>query len=196
MELEWLVLSFVCFVLSDLLNRIWEDRGSSWQELGCSGHLSSLHHQLVMHLSPQNVSKMSGQGLILIGAGMFRTPIFIAWSTFVKHLSPKSVIFPVKMTPIHKVWSWSLGGQGVILTGAGMFRTPVFIVLSRCHGQKSVCIGLGSVLPLEKFSGGGWHSENNISSWSRSIWFWIRIRVTLVKTGLVLTGWQKPVKTT
>ena len=50
-----------------------------------------------------------------------------------------------------------------------MFRTPVFIVLSRCHGQKSVCIGLGTGSPLEKFAGGGgWHSENNISSWSRS----------------------------
>ena len=133
-EVEWMVLSFVCFVLSDLLNRIWEDRGSSWQKLGFSGHLSSLHHQLVKHLSPQHV------------------------------------IFPVKMTPIHKVWSWSLGGQGVILTGAGMFRTPVFIVLSRCHGQKSVCIGLASGFPLEKFlgDGGWWNSENNISPWSRS----------------------------
>ena len=59
------------------------------------------------------------------------------------------------MTPIHKVWSWSLGGQGVIQTGAGMFRTPVFIVLSRCHGQKSVCIGIGSESAVEKFTGGG-----------------------------------------
>ena len=42
-------------------------------------------------------------------------------------LSPQSVILPVKMTPIHKVWSWSLGGQGVILTGAGMFKTLIFI---------------------------------------------------------------------
>ena len=33
----------------------------------------------------------------------------------VKHLSPQNVIFPVKMTPIHKVVSWSLGGQGFIL---------------------------------------------------------------------------------
>ena len=141
-EVEWMVLSFVCFVLSDLLNRIWEDRGSFWQ------NLSSLHHQLVKHLSPQNVIfpvkmtpihkvwswSLGGQGVILTGAGMFRTPIFIAWSTFVKHLSPQNVIFPVKMTPIHKVWSWSLGRQGVILTGAGMIRTPIFIVLSRCQG--------------------------------------------------------------
>ena len=37
-----------------------------------------------------------------------------------------------------------------------MFRTPVFIVLSRCNGQKSVCIGLGSGSHLEKFPGGGW----------------------------------------
>ena len=71
-----MVLSFVCFVLSDLLNRIWEDRGSSRQKLGCSEHLSSLHHQLVKHLSPQNV------------------------------------IFPIRISPIHKVWRWSLGGQG------------------------------------------------------------------------------------
>ena len=143
-KLQWLVLSFVCFVLSYLLNRIWEDRGSSLLKLGCSGHLSSLHHQLVKHLSPQNVIfpvKMSlihkvwswilgGQGVILTGAWMFRIPIFIAWSTFVKHLSPQNVIFPLKMTPIHKVWSWSLWGQGVILTGAGMFRTPIFIAWS------------------------------------------------------------------
>ena len=36
-----------------------------------------------------------------------------------------------------------------------MFRTPIFIVLSRCHGQKSVCIGLGSPSSPEKFVGGG-----------------------------------------
>ena len=52
MELEWLVLFFICFVLFYLLNRI---------------------------------------------------------------------IFPNKMTPIHKVWSWSLGEQGVILIGAGIY---------------------------------------------------------------------------
>lgn len=31
----------------------------------------------------------------------------------------------IKITHIHKVWSWSVG---VILTGFRMFRTPVFIV--------------------------------------------------------------------
>ena len=72
---------------------------------------------------------LEGKGVILTGAGMFRTPIFIA--TFVKPLSPQNVMFPVKKTPIHKIWSWSLVGQGVILTGAGMFR--ISIVLSRCH---------------------------------------------------------------
>ena len=121
----------------------------------------------VKHLSPQNVIypvkmtpihkvwiwSLGGQGVILTGAGMFRTPIFISWSTFVKHLSPQNDIFPVKMTPSLKVCSWSLGGQGVILTEAGMFRTPVFIVLSRCHGQKSVCIGLGAGSASEKFPG-------------------------------------------
>ena len=151
MELEWLVLSFVCFVLSDFLNWIREYRGSSWQELECSGHLSSLHHQLVKHLSPQNVIfpvkmtpihkvwswSLGGQGVILTGAGMFRTsvfmgglelgvwedlgviltgvlmfriPVIIVWTTFVKHLSPQNVIFPIKMTPVNKVWSWSLRG--------------------------------------------------------------------------------------
>ena len=65
--------------------------------------------------------------MILTGAGIFRTHIFIASSTFVKLLSPQNVIFPVKMTPINKIWKWTLGGQGVILTGAGMFRTPIFI---------------------------------------------------------------------
>ena len=140
-EVELMVLSFVCFVLSDLLNRIWEDRGSSWQKLGCSGHLSSLHHQLVKHLSPQNV------------------------------------IFPVKMTPIHKVWSWSLVGQKVILTGAGMFRSPVSIVFSRNHNWKPICIGFGSQLSPEKFLVGG-GGENSISpspdhlilNWNR---FWM-----------------------
>ena len=90
---------------------------------------------------------------------MISTPIFIASSTFVKHLSHQYVSFPVKITPIHKDWSWSLGGQGVILTGAGMFRTPVFIVLSRSHSQKSVCISLGLGSHLEKFVGGGWVAQ-------------------------------------
>ena len=36
-----------------------------------------------------------------------------------------------------------------------MFRTPVSIVLLRCHGWKSVCIGFGASLALEKFPGGG-----------------------------------------
>ena len=40
------------------------------------------------------------------------------------------------MTPIHKVWSWSLRGQGVILKGAGIGFEPPFAV--------------------EKFSGGEW----------------------------------------
>ena len=40
----------------------------------------------------------------------------------------QNVIFSVKMTPIYKVWIWSLRGQEVILTEARMFRTPVFIV--------------------------------------------------------------------
>ena len=38
------------------------------------------------------------------------------------------VIFPIKMTPYNKVWSWSLGGQGVILTGVWLLRTPFTIV--------------------------------------------------------------------
>ena len=97
MELEWLVLLFVCFVFSYLLNRIWEDRGSSLLELGCSGHLSSFYHELVKHISPQNV------------------------------------IFPVKMTPLHKVSSCSLREQGVILPGAWMSRTPVFIASWTCE---------------------------------------------------------------
>ena len=38
-------------------------------------------------------------------------------STFAKHLSLQIVISPVKMPPVHKVWSWSLwavdgGDQG------------------------------------------------------------------------------------
>ena len=49
---------------------------------------------------------------------MFRTPVFIASST---SYAKSNVIFPVKVTPIHKVWSWGLRGQGVTLTGAGMF---------------------------------------------------------------------------
>ena len=36
-----------------------------------------------------------------------------------------------------------------------MFKTPAFIVLSRCLGQKSVCISLGSAFPIEKLLGGG-----------------------------------------
>ena len=50
-----------------------------------------------------------------------------------------NVIFPDKMTPIKKVWSWSLGGQ-VILTEICIFRTHISIVLTtfslgspKCH---------------------------------------------------------------
>ena len=76
---------------------------------------------------------------------MFRTPVFITISTFVQHLSPQNVIFPVKMTPIHKVWSCSLGGQR---SGAGMFRTPVSIAIR---------IGFGSPSALEiSLCGDGW----------------------------------------
>ena len=39
---------------------------------------------------------------------------------WVKHLALRNVIFTVKMAPVHKVWSWSLGGEGVILTRVGM----------------------------------------------------------------------------
>ena len=37
--------------------------------------------------------------------------------------STVNVIFPIKLTPINQVWSWSLGGQGqgVILTETCMF---------------------------------------------------------------------------
>ena len=48
---------------------------------------------------------------------MFRTPVSIALTAFAKHLALLNVIFPAKITTVHKVWSWSLGGQGVILTG-------------------------------------------------------------------------------
>ena len=63
---------------------------------------------------------------------MFRTPVFIAKYTFVESLSPQNVNFAVKITPIHKVWSCSLGGQGVFLTGAGMFGMSVFFASSTC----------------------------------------------------------------
>ena len=67
-------------------------------------------------------------------------------NTFAKHLALQSVISPVKMAPVHEVWSWSLGGQGVILIQ---------------HGFEVI---LGA---LEKFVSGWWRSENNLSSWFR-----------------------------
>ncbi len=60
---------------------------------------------------------LGGQGGILIEVGMFRIPVLIVGTTFVKRLSPQNISFPVKMTPVHKVWSWSLGGHGIIQTG-------------------------------------------------------------------------------
>ena len=54
---------------------------------------------------------------------MFRIFVFIVWTTFVKHMSLKNVIFPVKMPPVHGVLSWSLRRPGVILTRFWMFRT-------------------------------------------------------------------------
>ena len=36
--------------------------------------------------------------------------------SFANHLCLWNAIFPVKMPPVHEVWSWSLWGQGVILT--------------------------------------------------------------------------------
>ena len=36
------------------------------------------------------------------------------------------------MTPINKVWSWSLGGQGIILTGVLMFRKQSFVTNKLC----------------------------------------------------------------
>jgi len=38
--------------------------------------------------------------------------INIVGKTFAKHLCLWNAIFPVKMPPVHKVWSWSLWGQG------------------------------------------------------------------------------------
>ena len=46
-----------------------------------------------------------------------------------KHLTLQIVIFPIKMTPVHEVWSWTLRGQGVILTEVGMFMTIIFIII-------------------------------------------------------------------
>ena len=38
--------------------------------------------------------------------------INIVGKTFAKHLCLWNAIFPVKMPPVHEVWSWSLWGQG------------------------------------------------------------------------------------
>ncbi len=94
------------------------------------------------------------QGVVLTGAEMFKTPVSIAWSTFVKHLYPQNVIFPVKITPIHKVWSWSLRGQGVILKELGYpctqcpFKATLKIGM-RNH-IKSQHFNLGVKYPCEK----------------------------------------------
>ena len=50
--------------------------------------------------------------------------ISIVGTTFAKYLSLQNVIFPVKMSPIHKVWSWSSWIQGFTLIGVLTFRTP------------------------------------------------------------------------
>ena len=47
------------------------------------------------------------------------------------------------MTPIHKVWSWSLGGQGVNLTGARMFMTPVSIAYQDVMARRQSALVLG-----------------------------------------------------
>ena len=70
------------------------------------------------------------KGVILIGVWMLRTPVSVSivWTTFTKHLALLNGMFPIKMAPVHEVWSWSLGEQRVILTEVLMFRKPVFVV--------------------------------------------------------------------
>ena len=81
-------------------------------------------------LIPDRIRMCKFKGVILTGVWMLRTPVYIAivCTTFAKHLALLNVIFPIKMTPVHEVWSWSLGGQGIILTVNWIFRTPASIL--------------------------------------------------------------------
>ena len=58
-------------------------------------------------------------------------------------LPNQKVIFPVKMTPIHKVWSLSLGGQGVILTGAAMVAHVIIVSPQSQLDLDLDCFGFG-----------------------------------------------------